>query len=210
MCRAISRPVIPKQPVSRDANNNFNELIFSQWMCGHCEKLLGMVEDDEVVSKMLYCSKNVHCVTLICNMKTFHWKGLSLWSIDNVYPENRCISMDHKTEHRGLTHCSRWLAMAALAWCTKPSFAKLARWLPSRKYFRSAWNFLSQNLYCWRTRWILEYLQDKRFKNRELQIMRRLDHCNIVSLLYFFYTSGEKKVSHFTYDVMRIFLYHCM
>ena len=34
-----------------------------------------------------------------------------------------------------------------------------------------------------------------RFKNRELQIMRRLDHCNIVSLLYFFYTSGEKKVS---------------
>jgi hypothetical protein len=24
--------------------------------------------------------------------------------------------------------------------------------------------------------------------------MRRLDHCNIVSLLYFFYTSGEKKV----------------
>ena len=35
-----------------------------------------------------------------------------------------------------------------------------------------------------------------RFKNRELQIMRRLDHCNIVSLLYFFYTSGEKKVGH--------------
>ena len=34
-----------------------------------------------------------------------------------------------------------------------------------------------------------------RFKNRELQIMRRLDHCNIVSLLYFFYTSGEKKVA---------------
>ena len=26
--------------------------------------------------------------------------------------------------------------------------------------------------------------------------MRRLDHCNIVSLLYFFYTSGEKKVWH--------------
>ena len=36
----------------------------------------------------------------------------------------------------------------------------------------------------------------RRFKNRELQIMRRLDHCNIVSLLYFFYTSGEKKVCH--------------
>ena len=41
-------------------------------------------------------------------------------------------------------------------------------------------------------------LQDKRFKNRELQIMRRLDHCNIVSLLYFFYTSGEKKVFYFS------------
>ena len=41
---------------------------------------------------------------------------------------------------------------------------------------------------------IKKVLQDKRFKNRELQIMRRLDHCNIVSLLYFFYTSGEKKV----------------
>ena len=25
------------------------------------------------------------------------------------------------------------------------------------------------------------------------QTSRRLDHCNIVSLLYFFYTSGEKK-----------------
>jgi len=36
-------------------------------------------------------------------------------------------------------------------------------------------------------------LQDKRFKNRELQIMRRLEHCNIVKLMYFFYTSGEKK-----------------
>ena len=32
-----------------------------------------------------------------------------------------------------------------------------------------------------------------RFKNRELQIMRRLEHCNIVKLMYFFYTSGEKK-----------------
>ncbi|KAG8431544.1 hypothetical protein GDO86_018332 [Hymenochirus boettgeri] len=34
---------------------------------------------------------------------------------------------------------------------------------------------------------------DKRFKNRELQIMRKLDHCNIVRLRYFFYSSGEKK-----------------
>lgn len=39
---------------------------------------------------------------------------------------------------------------------------------------------------------IKRVLQDKRFKNRELQIMRRLDHCNIVKLKYFFYTSGDK------------------
>lgn len=30
------------------------------------------------------------------------------------------------------------------------------------------------------------------FENRELQIMRKLDHCNIVRLRYFFYSSGEK------------------
>lgn len=40
---------------------------------------------------------------------------------------------------------------------------------------------------------IKKVLQDKRFKNRELQIMRRLDHCNIVKLKYYFYSSGEKK-----------------
>ncbi|CAB4069430.1 GSK3B [Lepeophtheirus salmonis] len=40
---------------------------------------------------------------------------------------------------------------------------------------------------------IKKVLQDKRFKNRELQIMRRLEHCNIVRLKYFFYTSGDKK-----------------
>ncbi|XP_061376973.1 glycogen synthase kinase-3 beta isoform X2 [Danaus plexippus] len=42
---------------------------------------------------------------------------------------------------------------------------------------------------------IKKVLQDKRFKNRELQIMRRLEHCNIVKLKYFFYSSGEKFVS---------------
>lgn len=31
-------------------------------------------------------------------------------------------------------------------------------------------------------------------QNRELQIMRRLEHCNIVKLLYFFYSSGEKVI----------------
>lgn len=30
------------------------------------------------------------------------------------------------------------------------------------------------------------------FQNRELQIMRKLDHCNIVRLRYFFYSSGDK------------------
>ncbi|KAI1287424.1 Glycogen synthase kinase-3 beta [Halotydeus destructor] len=40
---------------------------------------------------------------------------------------------------------------------------------------------------------IKRVLQDKRFKNRELQIMRRLDHCNIVKLKYYFYNHGDKK-----------------
>jgi serine/threonine protein kinase len=40
---------------------------------------------------------------------------------------------------------------------------------------------------------IKKVLQDKRFKNRELQIMRRLDHCNIIRLQYFFYSAGDKK-----------------
>ena len=39
---------------------------------------------------------------------------------------------------------------------------------------------------------IKKVLQDKRFKNRELQIMRRLDHCNIIRLQYFFYSAGDK------------------
>lgn len=39
---------------------------------------------------------------------------------------------------------------------------------------------------------IKKVLQDKRFKNRELQIMRRLDHCNIIHLQYFFYSPGDK------------------
>lgn len=39
---------------------------------------------------------------------------------------------------------------------------------------------------------IKKVLQDKRFKNRELQIMRKLEHQDIVKLKYFFYSSGEK------------------
>ena len=40
---------------------------------------------------------------------------------------------------------------------------------------------------------IKRVLRDERFKNRELHIMRRLDHCNIVELLYYFYLPGQKK-----------------
>jgi serine/threonine protein kinase len=39
---------------------------------------------------------------------------------------------------------------------------------------------------------IKKVLQDKRFKNRELQIMKMLDHTNVTTLLHFFYTEGEK------------------
>lgn len=45
---------------------------------------------------------------------------------------------------------------------------------------------------------IKRVLQDKRFKNRELQIMRQLNHQNIIKLKYFFYTSGEKVSSDYT------------
>ncbi|KAI9293258.1 Pkinase-domain-containing protein [Neoconidiobolus thromboides FSU 785] len=40
---------------------------------------------------------------------------------------------------------------------------------------------------------IKKVLQDKRFKNRELQIMRLINHPNIVDLKYYFYTNGKKK-----------------
>ena len=39
---------------------------------------------------------------------------------------------------------------------------------------------------------IKKVLQDKRFKNRELQIMKMLDHVNVTTLHHFFYTAGEK------------------
>lgn len=40
---------------------------------------------------------------------------------------------------------------------------------------------------------IKKVLQDKRFKNRELQIMRSVSHQNIVALNAFFYSQGESK-----------------
>lgn len=39
---------------------------------------------------------------------------------------------------------------------------------------------------------IKKVLQDKRFKNRELQIMRMVTHTNVVNLHAFFYSNGEK------------------
>lgn len=40
---------------------------------------------------------------------------------------------------------------------------------------------------------IKKVLQDKRFKNRELQIMRLVSHPNVVDLKAFFYANGDKK-----------------
>lgn len=40
---------------------------------------------------------------------------------------------------------------------------------------------------------IKKVLQDKRFKNRELQIMKMLDHPNIVKLKHNFYSHTEKE-----------------
>ncbi|KAI1714050.1 protein kinase domain-containing protein [Ditylenchus destructor] len=40
---------------------------------------------------------------------------------------------------------------------------------------------------------IKKVLQDKRYKNRELQIMRKLEHQNVVKLKYFFFLSHEPK-----------------
>ena len=42
---------------------------------------------------------------------------------------------------------------------------------------------------------IKKVLQDRRYKNRELQIMRRLEHHNVVQLLYFFFISSTDRVS---------------
>lgn len=39
---------------------------------------------------------------------------------------------------------------------------------------------------------IKKVLQDKRFKNRELQIMRLVSHPNVVDLKAFFYSNGDK------------------
>ncbi|XP_043684253.1 glycogen synthase kinase-3 beta isoform X1 [Vespula pensylvanica] len=51
---------------------------------------------------------------------------------------------------------------------------------------------------------IKKVLQDKRFKNRELQIMRRLEHCNIVKLKYFFYSCGDKNILNATNPVFHV------
>ncbi|KAI0989399.1 hypothetical protein GJ496_007393 [Pomphorhynchus laevis] len=40
---------------------------------------------------------------------------------------------------------------------------------------------------------IKKVLQDKRYNNREMDIMRKIRHPNIVSLLYYFYSSDDKR-----------------
>lgn len=40
---------------------------------------------------------------------------------------------------------------------------------------------------------IKKVLQDRRYKNRELQIMRLVDHPNVVQLKHCFYSTTEKK-----------------
>ena len=39
---------------------------------------------------------------------------------------------------------------------------------------------------------IKKVFQDKRYKNRELEIMKELNHPNVIKLRYYFYTPGEK------------------
>ena len=39
---------------------------------------------------------------------------------------------------------------------------------------------------------IKKVLQDKRFKNRELQIMKMMHHTNVVGLKHCFYSKGQK------------------
>lgn len=39
---------------------------------------------------------------------------------------------------------------------------------------------------------IKKVLQDRRFKNRELSIMKRMFHPNVVTLLYYFYTCSNR------------------
>jgi glycogen synthase kinase 3 beta len=41
---------------------------------------------------------------------------------------------------------------------------------------------------------IKKVLQDRRFKNRELQIMRMVDHCNVVRLKHCFYTTADDEL----------------
>ena len=49
---------------------------------------------------------------------------------------------------------------------------------------------------------IKKVLQDKRFKNRELQIMKMMNHCNVVQLKHCFYSTTEKDEVGHTLGVM--------
>ena len=49
---------------------------------------------------------------------------------------------------------------------------------------------------------IKRVLRDNNYKNRELSIMKQLQHCNVVVLKYFFYSTGERKGEIYTNIVM--------
>lgn len=109
--------------------------------------------------------------------------------------------------------------MAPLAWFTKLVSLTAKRWWLLRRSYKISGSRLGYKILI-----SLFYLSFKlgagihvddvfiyslcviAWQNRELQIMRKLDHCNIVRLRYFFYSSGEKVrpfFLHFTYVVFQ-------
>jgi serine/threonine protein kinase len=55
---------------------------------------------------------------------------------------------------------------------------------------------------------IKKVLQDKRFKNRELQIMKMMDHPNVVDLRHCFFTNEKADVRPFHPLFAMVFMYH--
>lgn len=80
--------------------------------------------------------------------------------------------------------------MAASALSSRLNSATPASWLRSRKCYRTRDSRYASMLTA--TSLPVLIILCSRSQNRELQIMRRLEHCNIVKLKYFFYSSGEK------------------
>lgn len=83
-------------------------------------------------------------------------------------------------------------AMAASASCSRQSSAIPANWWQSKKFYKTDDLRWVHQLNLALKVLILTNNDTFPSQNRELQIMRKLEHCNIVKLLYFFYSSGEK------------------